>query len=326
MSDNNMKTDVQELEQLQPKSPDGSGIAEVIADETGAIEDELFDADAVQAGGVLHTKSQSSWVAKTFSNIKAVVGLVGVILVVLFGLLGPFFAPHTPTEVVGLPYAAPSSACPLGTDILGRDVFSMLLSGGRLYLFEGFLAAFIGVGVGAIIGMIMGLSPRKARKALLFCNDTIMVVPQILVVLVIIAAFQASPVTLIVAVSIAQIPYSARVVQAATRRIVNEDYYIAARMAGQSRAGLMVNQILPNIAGPLLVEFGVRLCIVFVALASLSYLGFGAGGDWGQMIHENQGGISIQPFAVMAPIVCIAIFLISMNLLRDSASRSIGGK
>lgn len=276
-------------------------------------------------GGTVHTKGQSSWVVKTLRNPKALIGAIGIVLVLLISFLGPFFAPHTATEIVGKPFEGPSSQFLLGTDILGRDVISILLTGGWVYLIEGFIAALLGVGIGAALGIFIGLVPRFARISLLFCNDTIMVIPQILVALIIIAAFSATPTTLVAAVAFAQIPYVARVAQAATRRIVTEDYYIAARMAGQSRLSLMVNEILPNIAGPLLVEFGVRLCIVFVALASLSYLGFGANGDWGQMIHENQAGIAIQPFAVGAPIVCIAVFLISMNLLRDSAARAIGG-
>lgn len=274
----------------------------------------------------LHTKGQSSWVSKTFADPRAVIGLAGVLIVVLFGAFAPYVAPYEPTQIVGLPYQGPSAQNLLGTDILGHDVLSLLMTGGQLYLIEGFLAALLGVGCGAVIGMVIGLSPRRSRLALLFCNDTIMVVPQILLVLIIIAAFGATPVTLTLAVALAQAPYSARVVQAATRRVVTEDYYTAARMAGSSPASLMLHEILPNIAGPLLVEFGVRLCIAFVSLASLSYLGFGAGGDWGQMIHQNQGGIAVQPFAVLSPVCCIALFLICMNLLRDTASRAIGGK
>lgn len=164
------------------------------------------------------------------------------------------------------------------------------------------MAAFIGVGIGGVLGMVMGLLGGKPRTALLFLNDTVMVVPQILIVLILIAAFSANAITLTVAVAIAQIPYAARVVQAATRRVVQEDYYTAGRMAGQSRLSLMLHEILPNIA-PLLVQFGVRLCVSFVVLASLSYLGFSSGGgDWGQMIHENQGVYQSNPGRFSRPL------------------------
>ena len=274
-----------------------------------------------------HTKRQSSWVRKFFADPITIIGLVAAGIVLFFAFAGPAFATHTATEIVGRPYLGPTQAHPLGTDVLGRDVLSILMLGGRSFMVEGFMSALIGVGIGGALGMLMGLLAGKPRTALLFCNDTEMVVPQILIVLIVIAAFSANAITLMVAVAVAQIPFAARVVEAATKRVVQEDYYTAGRMAGQSRLSLMIRDILPNIAGPLLVEFGVRLCISFVVLASLSYLGFSAGaGDWGQMIHENQGGISIQPWAVLSPIVCISVFLIGMNLIRDRASNALGGK
>jgi len=258
---------------------------------------------------------------------RSIIGLVAATLVVVLALVGPSLAAYTATEIVSLPYQKPSENHLLGTDVLGRDVLSILLLGGQGFMAAGFMAALLGVGCGMVIGMVMGLLSGKPRIALLFFNDTFMIVPQILIVLIVIAAFSANAITLTVAVAVAQVPYAARVVQAATRRVVQEDYYVAGRMAGQSRLSLMAHDILPNIAGPLLVQFGVRLCVSFVVLASLSYLGFSAGaGDWGQMIHDNQGGISIQPWAVLAPITCISVFLVGMNLIRDRLSYALSGK
>jgi peptide/nickel transport system permease protein len=274
-----------------------------------------------------HSKRQSSWAWKFLTDPRTIIGLLAVLLVVALAFIGPLVAPHTATEILSRPYQGPAAEYPLGTDVLGRDVMSILMQGGRSFVVEGFLAAALGVGLGGIVGIVMGLLSGKLRATLLFGNDTVMVVPQILIVLIVIAAFSANAITLTVAVAVAQAPYAARVVQAATRRVVHEDYFVAAQMAGQSRLSLMLHEVLPNIAGPLLVEFGVRLCISFVVLASLSYLGFSAGaGDWGQMIHENKGGIAIQPWAVLSPIACISVFLIGMNLLRDRASNAISGE
>jgi peptide/nickel transport system permease protein len=242
----------------------------------------------------IHSKRQSSWAHKFLADPRTIIGLVFAGIVLIFAFVAPAFAPHTATEIVGRPFRSPTQAFPLGTDVLGRDVLSILMLGGRSFMVAGFMAAMIGVGIGGVLGMVMGLLSGKPRTVLLFFNDTVMVVPQILIVLILIAAFSANATILTVAVAVAQIPYAARVVQAATRRVVQEDYYTAGYMAGQSRLSLMIHEILPNIAGPLLVQFGVRLCVSFVVLASLSYLGFSSGAsDWGQMIHENQGGISI---------------------------------
>ena len=85
--------------------------------------------------------------------------------------------------------------------------------------------------------------------------------------------------------------------------------------------------MLPNIAGLVLVEFGVRLSVCFVALASLSYLGFtGSATDWGGMVHDNQGGIAVNPLATLAPVLVIALFLIGINLVRDALARAVAGR
>jgi peptide/nickel transport system permease protein len=113
------------------------------------------------------------------------------------------------------------------------------------------------------------------------------------------------------------------VIRTASARVIEQDYFRAARALGVSRARLITGEIAPNIAGHLLVESGIRLAMSVVVLASLSYLGFGSTGvNWGRMIHDNQGGLTIQPWAVLGPVIVIGVFLIGMNLLRDGLSRA----
>lgn len=255
---------------------------------------------------------------------RAWAGAAGVVAVVALALLGPLLAPHDPEEFVGRIYSRPAAGLLLGTDVLGRDVLSRLLVGGQSFLVQGLLAAVLGVGAGVLLGIGMGVARPRAAGVLLFASDAVMVIPQILLVLLILASFGATAVTLTVAVALAQVAYTARVVQAATNRVTTEDYYRAARAVGVRGLPLVVGEVLPNVLGVVLVEFGVRLSICFVALASLSYLGFGSGAaEWGGMIHDNQGGIGLQPFAVLAPVVVLAVFLLGMNLVRDSLSQAI---
>ncbi|MFT4029831.1 MAG: ABC transporter permease [Protaetiibacter sp.] len=281
---------------------------------------------APTAGPVFEAR-QSSVIRRLLRDPRALTGTALALLVVGLAALGPLLAPYSPTEFVGAPFEPPGAAAPLGTDVLGRDVLSQLLTGGGGFLLQGLFATVLGVGLGAFIGMALGAASGRVGSFLLFLNDSVMVVPQILTVLVLVTAFGATPVTLTVAVGLAQVAFTARLVRAATLRVVHEDYVLAARAVGFRGVRLMVGQLLPNISGPVLVEFGVRLSVSFVVLASLSYLGFGGGGtEWGKMIHDNQGGIAIQPIATLAPVVSIAVFLIGMNLLRDGVARAIAAR
>ena len=273
--------------------------------------------------GALHSRAQSSILRSFLRDPWAMAGAFAVLLVIVFAFAGPYVAPYPPEEFVGPVFQKPSPEHLLGLDVLGRDVLSRLLVGGRSFLIEGVAAATLGVGLGIVLGIALNLIPRTASRVALFVNDTIMVIPQILMVLIIIAAFGASPVTVTLAGALALVTYTARLANAATKRAIGEDYVRSAQSLGASPVRIMVAEILPNISGPILVEFGVRLAVSLVAIASLSYLGFGGSGpEWGRMIHENQGGILIQPAAALSPVFVIAVFLIGMNLMRDGLARA----
>lgn len=254
-------------------------------------------------------------------------GAAAVGIVVVLAVAGPLLTPHDPSAFVGKLYLRPNPTSWLGTDVLGRDVLSRLLVGGRLFLVQGLAAATVGVLAGVVLGILLGVTKGRTAAVLLFCSDSVMVIPQILLVLLILAAFGSAPLTLTIAVALAQVAYTARVIFAATGRVTTEDYYRAARAVGMGTGSLVLREVLPNVAPAVLVEYGVRLSISFVALASLSYLGFGSGDvDWGAMIHENQGGISLQPWAVVAPVLVLAAFLLGMNLLRDGLARALAAR
>lgn len=273
--------------------------------------------------GALHSRAQSSVLRNFVRDPWAVLGAIAVLLVLLVAFGGPYVAPYPPEEFVGPIFQKPTPEHLLGLDVLGRDVLSRLLVGGRSFLIQGVVAATLGVGVGVVLGIALNLIPRTASRVALFVNDTVMVIPQILLVLIIIAAFGATPVTVTIAVALAQVTYTARLANAATKRAIGEDYVRSAQSLGASPLRIMMTEILPNISAPVLVEFGVRLAVSLVAIASLSYLGFGGSGpEWGRMIHENQGGILIQPAAALSPVVVIAVFLIGMNLMRDGLARA----
>ncbi len=262
--------------------------------------------------------------APLWADPRALIGGLMALFVVALAIFGPLLAPENPAAAVGRVFQPPSAEHPLGTDVVGRDVLSRLLVGGGAFMAEGVIAAVTGVGIGVVLGIVIGIVGRRTSAVLLFLSDGVMVIPQILLVLTILAAFGANAVTLTIAVAAAQVTYTARVVSASTRRVTGEDYYRSARAIGSRGLPLIGAEVLPNVAGVVLVEFGIRLSVCFVALASLSYLGFsGSSTEWGAMVHDNQGGIAVNPAAALAPVVVIAVFLVGVNLVRDAVARHL---
>ncbi len=262
--------------------------------------------------------------ARVAADRRAWVGIACVLAVVVTAFGGPLVTTFDAGDFAGPPYQRASPEFILGLDALGRDVFSQVLAGGALFLTEVVLATLLGVGLGTLLGIALASSPRRVSEAMLTVNDTVLVMPQIVIALLVLTRLGATPVTLTLVIGFVHIPQTARVVMAATHRVVAQDYVAAALGLGVRRIGLVVHEILPNIAGVVSLELSIRLAISAVVLASLSYLGFAASGvEWGRMIHDNQGGLAIQPWAVMAPVIVLGVFLIGANLLRDAIARAL---
>jgi peptide/nickel transport system permease protein len=251
------------------------------------------------------------------------IGLAMTLLIVLVVVIGPTLRPHQPSAFVAAPYAPPSSALPLGADSLGRDVLSQVLSGGSTILLEGIAATVLGVSLGAALGMATGYSRSRLSAAVVRLNDTALALPQTVLTLLVLTRIGASAWSLILVVAAFHVPLTARVIRAATLRIVHEDFVSAVEAMGASRTRVISREILPNISSACFVEIGIRLAISVVVLASLGYLGFGGLAiDWGRMIYDNQGGLTIQPWGVLAPAAVMGCFLIGVSLLTDGLARA----
>ena len=248
------------------------------------------------------------------------------LVVALVTVAGPLLAPFDPTDFVGRPFRSPTAHHLLGTDILGRDVLSILLVGGGVFLAEGIAATVLGVGLGIVLGICMSLLSRKVADIVLTLSDIAIVLPQIVVALLVLTRLGTSPMILIGVIGFVHVPQTARVIRAASHRVVTADYFQSARTLGAPWYRLFSGEILPNIRGAVAVELGIRLAISLVVLASLSYLGFGATRqEWGRMIHDNQGGLAVQPWAVIAPVVMLGVFLVGANMVREGITRTVLG-
>jgi len=263
---------------------------------------------------------------RLFSEPRVAAGSLMVLAVTLLAFAGPFLAPSDPTDFVGRPFRPPSMNHLLGTDILGRDVLSILLVGGRVFLSEGVAATILGVGLGIVLGVSLALLPRKTSDVVLTLSDIAIVLPQTVVALLVLTRLGTSSMILVGVIGFVHVPQTARVIRAASQRVVITDYFQSARTLGAPWHRLFVGEILPNIQGPVAVEVGIRLAISLVVLASLSYLGFGAAPqEWGRMIHDNQGGLAVQPWSAIAPVVMLGVFLIGANMVREGITRIMLG-
>jgi peptide/nickel transport system permease protein len=256
---------------------------------------------------------------------------IGVALVLLLAgtaLIGPFFAPHDPAAFVGLGYAHPSSAAPLGADNLGRDVLSRFLWGGRSILGLSLAATAIGLVLGAGIGLVAAYSRSTLDDVLMRGMDVILAFPSIVLALVAVATIGPKIWLLVLVVGLTTAPRVARVARGASVEVVERDFVQAAEAIGESRFKILLGEVLPNITSTLMVEASLRLTYSIGLIAGLSFLGFGLqppAADWGLMINENRQGLTIQPWGVVMPVIAIALLTIGTSLIGDGVARAAAG-
>ena len=255
------------------------------------------------------------------------IGLAASLLLVALVLIGPLFAPHDPAAIAGLPFQRPTGDFLLGTDGLGRDVLSRLLWGGRSIVGLAVVATALAYLVGVSIGLVAGYTRSLVDPLLMRAMDVLLAVPPLLLLLVLATGAGRSLVVLVLGVATVHTPSIARIVRAATQQLTGRGYVEAALARGERTAAILRREILPNILGTVLADAGIRLTASILILASINFLGLGRqppAADWALMISENREGITLQPWAVAAPALLIALLTISVNLVADAVARSLG--
>jgi peptide/nickel transport system permease protein len=292
----------------------------------------MSEAAAVQPAPALAAPTQQRPVVlllrRAWRQTRTKVGVVLVLLLVAIATIGPFVAPHSPSEFVGAPYAHPSSTALLGTDSLGRDVFSRFLWGGRSVLGLALAATALGLALGVTIGLVAAYGQAMADDILMRAMDVILAFPSLVLALVAVATVGPQLWLLVLVVGITTAPRVARVTRGSSIEIVQRDFVAAAEAMGESRRKILLGEILPNVASPLLVEASLRLTYSVGLIAALSFLGFGVqppAADWGLMINENRQGLTVQPWGVIAPILAIALLTIGTSLIGDGVARASAG-
>jgi peptide/nickel transport system permease protein len=260
------------------------------------------------------------------ARTKTGVGIVA--LLVLTALIGPFFAPYSPSEFIAAPFAQPSGHVLLGADNLGRDVLSRFLWGGRSVLGLAFLATALGALLGVTVGLVASYSRGLLDDVLMRTTDVIIAFPPIVLALVAIATVGPKIWLLVLAATITTAPRIARVTRGVALEVVERDFVRAAEAIGVARLRILFGEVLPNITSPLVVDVSLRLTYCIGLIAGLSFLGFGLrppAADWGLMINENDQALAIQPWGVVAPILAIALLTIGTSLIGDGVARATAG-
>jgi peptide/nickel transport system permease protein len=252
---------------------------------------------------------------------------------VLFGawvvcaLFGSLIAPQDPQfpDVLNK-LAPPSSDHLLGADRLGRDVLSRMIVGARSVLVIAPLATVLGTVVGTAVGLVCGYYRGIVDEVIMRVVDAILAIPVIITALLAVVALGPSRKTLIVVIGFLFAPIIAKTVRAAVLGEAQLEYVQAARLRNERSPYVMFAEILPNVMGPVIVEFTVRLGYAIFAVATLSFLGFGADPsipDWGHDISENyqfiNGGVW---WAVLFPALAIATLIVGINLIADAIAQT----
>lgn len=255
-------------------------------------------------------RSRGAWVGATILG-----------LVVLSALGADILSPYDPLAVVADDrFLPPGPGHPFGTDILGRDILSRMLFGGRLSLVTGMIsvsfALLLGVPMGILSGFYGGLTDRLIMRVV----DLMLTFPGILLALVIVAVLGPSLLNAMIAVGISASPTYARVVRATTLANKTEAYIEAARALGCSTARIIVKHILPNTVAPLIVLGTLGVAGAMISAAALSFLGLGAqppDPEWGALLSEGRSYLRVAWWMTAFPGLAIMVTVLAINLLGD---------
>jgi len=254
------------------------------------------------------------------SPLSARVGLAMILISIAAAILAPVISPYGETEIVGDVWLSASKDHYLGTDHLGRDLLTRLLYGARNTIAIAFVTTLLSFTVGSICGFFAATLGGWTDLSLSRVVDIIMAFPTLIFALMVLSVVGTSITALIVVIALLDSTRVYRLSRAVAMDIGVLEFVEAARLRGEGTWWLMRHEILPNAMPPLVAEFGLRFCFVFLFIAALSFLGLGLQpptADWGGMVRENAGAITFGIFAPRWPAGAIAFLTVSVNLIVD---------
>jgi peptide/nickel transport system permease protein len=235
-------------------------------------------------------------------------------------LIDPMYHPMTGVDPMISSTSGPSLKHWLGTDFIGRDIFSQLLAGARIAFMVGLSAAFISIVLGTGIGMVSGYTGGITDTLLMRLADMIMVMPTLLVVLILSALFgQLNIWTIVLLIALFRWPGVSRVIRAQTLTLKQRPFIEAAKVAGASHLRILMRHLLPNVLPLSLLYMTFRVTSAIIIEAALAFLGFGDPGtvSWGMMLQWvwKTGHMFQAPYWLLPPGICISLLTLSFFML-----------
>ena len=290
------------------------------------IDNQYSAKDEVATVFLKRTALQRSIITLKKAPFTAWLGMLIVLSYFFVAIFAPFIAPYGEAQIFKVPYAPWDDIHVFGTDKLGRDILSRLIYGARntmgIALLTTMLAFLIGGGLGLLSAILRGWIDQLLSRFV----DVLMAIPSLIFALMLLSIFGSSALNLIIIIAILDSTRVFRLSRAVGMNIAVMEYVEAARLRGEKISWIMGKEILPNILPPLVAEFGLRFCYVFLMIASLSFLGVGIQpptADWGSMVRETGELIQFAQYDIKAaltpilPAAAIAILTIGVNFVVD---------
>ena len=254
-------------------------------------------------------------------NRIAVAGLIVLVLLILIAIFAPLLALHDPTQLFfNHKLESPNSFFPLGTDNLGRDVYSRMLYGARISLPTGLIAVGIALLLGLPIGIVAGYVGKWADVILMRGCDVILAFPSILFAIWLISIFGSNLRNVMIAVGLFSVPSFARLVRSTILSAREMDYIVAERAIGAGTARILFRHLLPNVIQPVIIIASLRVASAILAAAGLSFLGLGVRPptpEWGAMLSEGRAYLTIAWWVTIFPGLAIMITVLATNMVGD---------
>jgi peptide/nickel transport system permease protein len=268
--------------------------------------------------------ARGGWRAASTLPLSARVGLFFVVGWLVLAIAGPAIAPHDVGKVVSPEvFGAFSWAHPLGTDYLGRDMVSRILTGARFTIGLALVAALAASVTGTTLALVAATAGGWVDEVMSRFMDAFISIPSKMLALVMVASFGSSVGLLILTAALSYTPGAYRIARSLAVNVQTLEYVLAARARGEKLAYIARVEILPNMVNPMLADFGLRFVFVVLLLSGMSFLGLGVqppNADLGSLVRENISGLFEGAPAVVMPAIAIATLTIGVNLLIDGIS------
>jgi peptide/nickel transport system permease protein len=311
----------------------------IIAPGSGSPVGDPFDGPTAAGTSSADERGTSLWrgvLTRLRHDPFAILGAAIVLVFVLVAVAAPLLAPYEPAgaqwgnQVTPSSVPGPSDDHLLGLDAFGSDLLTQLIFGARQSLVIGVVSTLIGLSVGTLIGLLAGGIGGKVDVALMRLVDILLSIPSLLLAVSVAAALGRTSTSVMIAIGAAQVPIFARLLRGSLLQQRSADYVLAASSLGLRRRRVVLNHMLPNSLGPVIVQATLVLATAIIEVAALSYLGLGEPNptvaEWGRMLVKSQDRLETSPQLALLPGMLIAVTALGFTLLGEALREALDPK